>query len=318
MTKRTLKQAFNTVFHDQIKFQDFCNLDIEKEIETFEIGDRTIFKTTDKFKKYLRFIDKVILRYLAKDDDVVHSFIKGKSTLTAVQAHAANKYFFITDIQDFYSNITTNNVRTILTRDASLVPISDFEDFLDTIVGMTTFGGSIPVGFSTSPQLSNSFLFEFDSEVKSFCNDHGLIYTRYVDDIIISGSSHDDVSSLKDQLPLFLKEYASSRLALNVSKTHITKIGNKVKILGLVVLTNGKITIDVKYKKKIESLIHFYITNKEKYEKHLNNSLDGGERSFFGLLHYARSIDPDYIEKLQRKYGVYALRSLMEDKWSDG
>jgi len=42
--------------------------------------------------------------------------------------------------------------------------------------------------------------------------------------------------------------------------------------------------------------------------------MNGKEQSLFGLLHYARSIDMNYIDKLQKKYGVYALRTLMEEK----
>jgi RNA-directed DNA polymerase len=317
VTKRTFKQAFNAVFHDELAYEDFCNLDMEREIQSFAIANRTVFKMSDKFKQYLRFIDRVIFRSLAKDEDVAHSFIKGKSTLTAVKRHVLNKFFFLTDVEDFYSNITAVDVRRILNRDADLVPISDFKDFVDLIVEMTTVGGSIPVGFSTSPQLSNSFLFEFDGELNKFCQDNGLVYTRYVDDIIISGPSIEDVLTLRDKVPCFLNKYASSNLRLNSRKTRITHTGNKVKILGLVILPNGKITFDYKYKKNIESLVHFYVTDRKKYESFLEDAVKGGERSLFGMLHYARSIDPEYINKLQRKYGVYALRSLMEDKWSD-
>lgn len=188
---------------------------------------------------------------------------------------------------------------------------------IDLIVKMTTVGGSIPVGFPTSPQLSNSFLLDFDRNLNAFCRDNGLVYTRYVDDLIISGNSIDDVSTLKDKIPLFLKEHGSPKLNINSNKTYITHRGNKVKILGLVLLPNGKITLDAKHRKHIESLIHFYTTNNEKYLSLLEETFKGSERSLFGMLHYARSVDPDYIVKLQRKYGIYAVRSLMEDKWND-
>ena len=52
-----------------------------------------------------------------------------------------------------------------------------------------------------------------------------------------------------------LVRHGSVKLKLKESKTHITKLGNKVKILGLVVLPNGHITIDGKYKEKINALV---------------------------------------------------------------
>ncbi len=50
MSKRTLEQAFNAVFHDKAAFVDFCTVDVSKEVETFSVSDRTVYKTSDKFK----------------------------------------------------------------------------------------------------------------------------------------------------------------------------------------------------------------------------------------------------------------------------
>ncbi len=315
MRKRTLEQAFNAVFHKKSSFQEFCSLDIAQELDLKEKmykHEREILCPLGKHKKYLRFIDRIILRHLNSDLEVVHSFIKEKNTLSAVEAHIGNNYFFLTDIISFYSNIKPNDVRKIIERDKNSIPISDIESYVELIVRNTTYNGSVPVGFSTSPQLSNAFLFDFDRVTKSFCSSNSLIYTRYADDIIISGKSFDDLSELRIKIQNFLVEYASPNIQLNQKKTHITHLGNKINILGLSILPNGIITINSKYKKRIELVLHFYINNKEKYNSLLSKYFRNGEHSLFGLLHYAKSIDPKYIAKLQRKYGAYTLHTLME------
>ncbi|UAA40285.1 RNA-directed DNA polymerase [Paraneptunicella aestuarii] len=317
MTKRTFEQAFNAIFHDSKAFVDFCGLDVASEVETFTVSGREIFKTSDKFKKYLRFIDRVILRHLAKDKNVVHSFTKDKNTFTAVRAHTDSNYFFLTDIRNFYSNIKITDVLRILERDKERIPISDIDSYINLLASLMTFNGSVPVGFSTSPQLSNGFLFEFDCAVREFCESNVLTYTRYADDIIISGKSFEELSDLKEIIQTFLNKYASSTLLLNEEKTRITHLGNKVKILGLSILPNRKVTIDTKYKKKLELLLHFYVTDESKYKSFLEEEFKGSEKSLFGMLHYVQSIDPDYLEKLQRKYGVFALRTLMEERWNE-
>lgn len=315
MNNKSLEQAFNAIFHEKSSFEDFCSADFSNEINVaYRADGRPIFRTSPRLKGYLRFVDRVILRNLARDEDVVHSFIKGKSTLTAVKKHSSNKYYFLTDIDDFYSNIERADVERILGRDKDLIPISDFSDYIDHISGMVTYNGSIPAGFATSPQLSNAFLFNFDKAVKEFCEVRSISYTRYVDDIIISGKELDEVNGLKNEIQSLLHTYASKKIFLNKSKTKITHLGNKVKILGLVIQPNGKITIDAKHKNKIELLLYFYINNKEKYNDYLAENFRGDERSVFGLLHYAKSIDPLYLEKMQRKYGFYALSTLMENK----
>ena len=316
MNTKTLEEAFNAVFHDEESFFDFCNVDQDQEIEELNFKARKVFRTSNKLKKYLRFVDRVVLRHLEKSTDVVHSYVRGRSVLTAVKAHCESKYFFTTDIQNFFSNITEDDVRFILDRDRKRIPISDLDKYFDLIVGSVVRAGVIPVGFPTSPQISNAYLLGFDNELHGYCVENKLTYTRYSDDLIISANEKERLFGLQDLVQKFLSN-TSEALKLNVEKTRITHLGNKVKILGLVVTPGGKVTIDSKYKNTLESLLHFYINDKAKFSSLLEKTLNGNEHSLFGLLHYARSVDPEYVEKLQRKYGAFALSTLMEDK-SDG
>lgn len=319
MTIRTLEQAFNAKFHDSKAYAEFCSLEITSEIEDLEVRSKNVFKTSDKLKEYLRFIDKVMLEHLQKHDQVAHSYVKGKSALTAVQAHTESKYFFTTDIENFFPNVTTEDVERVLHRDSSYIPISDFTKFIPKIVELTTYKGSIPIGFVTSPKLSNAFLLEFDRALYDYCKAHSLIYTRYSDDIIISCNSRRLLDDIDVHIQELLCEYASPKLLLKKQKTRQTHIGKRVKILGMVIMPNGRITIDSKYKKTLEASLHYYVNDKEKFLSFLGSKVKtkDKEHSLFGLLHYAKSIDPLYIDKLQRKYGAYALSSLMENKWSD-
>jgi len=314
---RTLEQAFNAVFHEKDSFDDFRTLVQEDHIEEFQYKDRKVYKISKKYKSYLRFLDKVVLRNLAKNSEVAHSYIKQRSVLTAVTAHAGHSAFFLTDIKSFFPNITTTDVERILLKDKELIPISDFDTYIPYCAQLMTWNDSIPVGFPTSPQLSNGFLFEFDNALLAFTKSRGLTYTRYSDDIIISGDDKEALLSLRDSVQELLYAHASQQLLINIDKTRITHIGNKVKILGLIITPDGRVTIDSKYKKTLESILHFYTTDKSKYVDLLNKRFDGKEHSLFGLLHYVKSTDPAYLEKLQRKYGVLALKMLMEERWSD-
>jgi len=315
MNIKTLEQAFDAVFHDKDAFNDFCSLDLSKEIEPFTSGTREVVRITEKLKKYLRFVDRVILRHLNKNLEVAHSYIKGKSSLTAVQAHAGSTNFFVTDIRDFFSKITEEHVRRVFDRDKHLIPIEDIEEHLSHIVRMTTWEGVIPVGFPTSPQISNAFLLEFDAAFHNHCAERNLIYTRYSDDIIVSGKTFLGFDALQDRAQELLSASASPSLTINSEKTRFTHRGNKVKILGLVITPDGRVTIDSKHKQTIENLFHFYINDKSKFNALLQKKFNGNPHSLFGLLHYAKSIDSRYLDKLQRKYGANTLSALMEDKW---
>lgn len=323
MTKRTFRQAFNAVFHDKEDFEDFLSIDIGNEIERVVIlnklkkQQRVIFKQSDRLRKYLRFVDRVILRSLARNDDVVHSFTKDKSTLTAVIAHAKNDFFFQTDISSFYSSITRNDVLMLLKRDVDLVPISDLSDYLEFLASVMTYDNTLPIGFSTSPQISNAFLFEFDRQLNDICREREIIYTRYADDIILSSMTLNVLEDMSHVIDSLLSELFLGNISLNRDKTKLIRKGNKIKILGLTILPNGVVTIDRKHKNTIETLLYLYTTDIERFHEHLS-IMDGfNQRSLFGLLHYANSVDPHYISKLQRKYGALAVHKLMEDSQND-
>ena len=86
MDTRTLEQAFDAMFHDSAAYDEFCSLSIESEITELDLGLGNAFSTSPILKKYLRFIDKVILESLQKHGEAAHSYIKEKSALTALQA----------------------------------------------------------------------------------------------------------------------------------------------------------------------------------------------------------------------------------------
>lgn len=318
MGNRTLQQAFNAVFHDKESFSEFYSLEQRKHVDGFLYRDRKVYKTSAQYKRFLRFLEKVVLRHLATNANVVHSYIKGKSALTAVTAHSENSAFFLTDIKSFFPNITEIDVKHVLDRDKNLVPISDFEHYISYLAKIMTWDDSIPAGFPTSPQLSNGFLFDFDNALYDFCKTNELTYTRYSDDIIISGKHKEKLFFLKDTVQELLHNYASQNLFINIEKTRITHTGNKVKILGLIITPKGRVTIDSKYKRTIESLLYFHANDRNRYDDLLQNEFDGKEHSLFGLLHYVKATDPAYLVKLQRKYGLLSLRKLMEDRWSGG
>lgn len=314
MDKRTLEHAFNAIFHEKESFLSF--LEIEKEWYPLALKERVLLEPSKKLKKYLRFIDKVLLRYLTRDEEVVHSYIKGKSALTAIKAHVGHSHFYTTDIQSFFSNIRACDVSDILYQNTDSVPVSDLERYIPHLTKMMTLNDALPVGFPTSPQLSNAFLYRFDRALHSYCEQNNFTYTRYSDDIVISAHNPDRFEQLTGVIQTFLNEKASPKLLINNNKTRFFKPGEKVKILGLVVTPQGYITIDSKIKKQLESLLHFYVTDKKRFNKIVNETLAGKEHTLFGLLHYAKSINPEYLEKLQRKYGAYAVRTLMKDKWN--
>jgi len=303
----TLEEAFNSTFHEKFQFNDFLNLKVDDEYETFQIKKRNILNPNKKFKRYLKFLNSFIFKYTQINESVVHSYIREKNTYTAIIRHAKNKYFFKTDIQNFFNSITVDDINRILDNSTNTIPISDIDQYKALIVSMVTVDKILPVGFSTSPNISNACLSEFDNDLDKYCQDNHLIYTRYSDDIIISGNNFDAIKSIEEIIEEILKTYYGDRFSLNKIKTKHTHKGNKIKLLGMTILPSGRVSIDNKIKKQLEILFHFYINDKIKFNDYLDNKYEGSATKISGQLNYINAIDKDYLIKLRKKYGNFVI-----------
>lgn len=310
MNKKPLKDLFEAMYHGKYSFEDFIGCDISAEYSAFTIQERNksrlIYKTTKKLKTFHSFLSLFIFEHLKINPRVVFSYRKGFNAFDAVSKHSESKFFFQTDIANFFPSLTTPIVRNTILSSIELSPATDALNYFNRIVELVTIDGCLPQGFSTSPILSNACLTDFDNKLESYCLAHNLIYTRYSDDIIISSQDNQSLSDADNIVRKFLHETFENQLLLNPLKSKLTRKGSKVKLLGLVILPTGKVTVDLKIKNRIETLLHYYKTDISKFLE-----LDGVERDMaigtdliFGLLNYVNTVDKSYLEKLRKKFGV--------------
>lgn len=113
-----------------------------------------------------------------------------------------------------------------------------------------TLDGCLPQGSPTSPAIANIVCKRFDDEMLSYSISRGLRYTRYADDITISGDcvSRDLVKTIKERL-------ITLGFKLNKEKTTILHDGSCKIVTGIV--TNEKIQAPQKTRKEFRKNVHF-------------------------------------------------------------
>jgi len=72
----------------------------------------------------------------------------------------------------------------------------------------------------------------------------------------------------------------------------------------MVILPNGKVSVDIKFKRQIEVLLHFYLTDRAKFFLLVESDLAGGMERISGYLSYINTVDKEYLNKLRKKYGA--------------
>lgn len=314
--KRRLEEVFVSTFHNKLSFKDFLELDVSGEYHRIELKKRNVYAPSLKLKQIHRFINKAVLEFAEYNTHVVFSYRKSVSIRDAVKKHSTNNVIFQTDLSNFYGSIHLENVRSSLMSQLSDVFISDIDKYINRIIELTVVDDQIPAGFATSPLLSNICLYKFDNALLMFCEERELTYTRYSDDIIISGKDREGIENIENKIDILLNEHIGVDVKLNKCKTKINKKGHNFKILGFKILPNGIVTIPSKDKKEVELLLYFYLTDSNKFEDYAKNVLerkqyDYGDKTLrnyainmlSGKLIAFNSMDKEYILKLRKKYG---------------
>ncbi len=315
MTKKSLQTLFEAVHHGKLDFADFIGGQVESHYDVVRSGPsehrRKIVRPDKTLKAYLTFVKAFVIEYLPINEDVVFSYRKGFNALDAVVKHAHSRHFFQADIAAFFPNIDRALIKRTILMAKEQCPVLDLDNSIERILDLVCVDDTLPIGFPTSAPISNAILLEFDNDLGAFCRGRDLVLTRYSDDIVVSGQTKDAVQGIKEEIQKRLSRFVSDRLHLNESKSRYFQVGGKVKILGLMILPNGVITIDSKLKCEMEVLLYFYLNNRRIFVEKNGGNEESGADKLTGYLNYANSIDPVYLAKLRRKFGATTIDILM-------
>lgn len=312
MTTKSLQALFEAMHHGKYEFDDFLHGDVGANFGVISVKGRDAYRPNKKLKAYHTFLNTFLCEYLDVNDRVVYSYRKGANVHAAVSAHAKSRAFFQTDLLDFFGSIDREMVRSALVKRSARVPISDLGDHIERVLELTTApDGSLPVGFATSPPISNACLTAFDDELESHCKSTRLLYTRYSDDLVISAGQREDLADIETTVEQLLALHIAGKLKLNPTKSKLTTVGRKVKILGMVILPSGHVALDMDVKKRIEVLLYFYVRDRERFLKIVDNDMKSGIQQLAGYVNHVNAVDKAYLEKLSKKFGSTVIDSFL-------
>lgn len=307
MIKKPLEQLFQAMHHGKYSYVDFLNGCIEDNFRRQRIGptsrQREVLVPNKKLKDYLVFLNLFVFEHLPVLNRVVFSYRKGATPMQAVEVHRKSKYFLQMDIKNFFPSVNRALVDSALQGGGDTTAVSDIQRHQARILDLVCVDGALPLGFPTSPPISNAVLYSFDTALDLICQERSIRYTRYSDDLIFSSERQID-EEFSDQVSELLRSSTQGLLAVHSGKTKYFQTGSRIKILGMMILPNGVITIDSRIKRDLEVLLHFYITDKSKFFDLCEGDEQSGIERAAGYLTYANSVDLNYIDRLRRKFGA--------------
>jgi RNA-directed DNA polymerase len=185
---------------------------------------RVMKPSLGKLKKIQTAIKNNILSKI-KLPNYVQGGVKGKSNITNAHFHKGNKYFFTTDLKDFFPTIDQNTIYELF------LSKFNYSNYIARwLTRLTSFEFELPQGTPTSTHIANLVFLQNDLEIEEICKKENIKYTRFVDDLAFS--SQKDFKLLTED---FLDIIRKSKFKINHRKT---KYGLYLVITGLNIYPN--------------------------------------------------------------------------------
>lgn len=233
------------------------------------------------------------------------AYHKGASILKNASKHVDGNYFIKLDIKSFFTSITSEMFIESLQKDYQKDPhnivLKELLDATQNIHFLNSlfYKNICVIGFPSSPYIANYILKNFDEKVfEKLENESEKIgkfsFTRYADDIFISCEKKGNRKLIYNIIKTTLANEFNGKLELNEEKTKkTTKKGGSTIITGILICSDGRITLPRKYKDHIRLIFSLY--KKGKLTKETPVSL-------IGHLNYIKSVDPIFYNKIYEKY----------------
>ena len=239
-----------------------------------------------------------------------HGFCKGRSCLSHASIHVGKQYLLLFDIAECFQSIGWYKVKSVFLARGYPEAVSKYLAALCTHsvrlkqTQLRQFDTSqrdrfkqrhLPQGAPSSPALANAVLHRLDLRLAGLAKSLDLDYSRYADDIAMSGNSHRDWRFLE---PLIGGICLDEGVILNYRKTRIKRSHQKQRVVGIVV--NNKTNIDRKYFDTLKATL----TNCVKFGLDSQNHAEHPQfkAHLLGRIQYVKSLNENRGLKLEKIY----------------
>lgn len=281
-----------------------------KRYKQFEIPKRSGgWRTIAQPSRELKLLQRLLIKSLLHDLPV-HSaamaYVVGRNILENAQSHSGGSAVLKLDFKEFFPSIRVLDWVHYVRKNR---PEWEQAGQLQIMSRLLFWGGGKPepkflsIGAPTSPLISNLIMFDLDTQFDLEARRQVLKYTRYADDLTISGDSSAALRGFEVFVRKTLRETKRPKLSLNEQKRGLFTKGQRRLVTGLVVTPTGTVSIGRERKKLISSLIHRFSLDE----------LDAKRIGYLkGMLGFAIANEPEFVERMRVKYGEAVVTQILQ------
>lgn len=157
--------------------------------------------------------------------DAAFGFVTGRSIVGNAKAHLSSRHFLNVDIKSFFDSVREDKVYEMF------FELGYSQKTSRILAHLCCLNGSLPQGAPTSPAIGNQILKPLDQRLSRSFHERGLKYSRYADDITVSGREWIG----EEILEVIRREVESEGFELKDQKSRFCGPGDRTEVTGLVV-----------------------------------------------------------------------------------
>lgn len=173
------------------------------------------------------------------------AYKKGSSIKENARFHRAQECVFKSDVENFFGSISEFWVFDFFSGLGYTKSVSRL------LSGLCCKNSALPQGAATSGYLSNIYMIKFDEAMFAHCRSNKIRYTRYADDIAVSGAGIE-LEAIKAVVTKLLQD---QKLTINLRKTRVQRQNARQKITGVVV--NKRLGPDRQFLRRIRQDLYY-------------------------------------------------------------
>lgn len=261
-------------------------------------GRRDIYHPAKPLKAVQRWLQSGVVDRLPLHNAAA-AYRKGRNIADHARTHLKSRYLLRIDLADFFESITADDIAAYLADQTAILPKGWTAADTYLFVQLVCRDKRLTIGAITSPGLSNALCYSLDRILATQCAKADIVYTRYADDMFFStlvpnllGGMHTLVEETLKAVP-----YPAS-LKINPTKTRHSSLKRRRRVTGIVLSTQGGISLGRRFKRVIRSQIH-----------RLDELAPRERTRLAGLLAHVKDIEPDFFNRLVLKYGEKVLKA---------
>ncbi|EQB4254746.1 retron St85 family RNA-directed DNA polymerase [Yersinia enterocolitica] len=297
----------NSLFLSDMEIRNYVST-IPRRYKRYSIPKRNgiEFRIIAQPAKQVKVLQRIVLPFLQQIIPIhgnAHAYEKNKSIKTNALVHSKNEYLLKMDFKNFFLSIKPNDFIDIMKKHE--IKITDDDKFIIENLFFWKLTRRSPlrlsIGAPSSPFISNAVMYFFDEIISHECEALDVKYTRYADDLTFSTNVKDILFLVPKIVKGVLKSSGLKNIKINTNKTVFSSKKFNRHVTGITLTNDGEVSLGRERKRVISVRIHYFTLGLLSTDDILKLKGDLG---------FAKFIEPEFIHRMERKYGLENIEKL--------